>query len=170
MDVIAQWIPAVASLAIATAAVFTDSKRGIIPNRLTFPAMFLGLAVSAGLNGVGGLGLAAQGMAVALGLMLIPFVVGGMGAGDVKLLIALGAWLGPGPVVWTFTYGALLGGVLALLLIVRQQGWAPVYLALSGSWRRLLSGAGDGVRTASFPYAAALWFGVIATNFVGRAA
>ena len=169
MDLIAQWAPIAMSVVVATAAVFTDTKKGIIPNRLTIPAMVLGLIVNAGLSGMAGLGIAAQGMAVALGLMLLPFVLGGMGAGDVKLLIALGAWLGPGLVAWTFIYAALLGGAVALLLIVRQWGWGSIYPALCGSWQHLITGNGEKTHMASFPYAAALWFGVIATNLMGRA-
>lgn len=44
------------------------------------------------------------------------FALGGMGAGDVKLLAALGAWLGPIPVLWIALYSSLAGGVLGLVV------------------------------------------------------
>ena len=76
---------------IATVALFTDTRRGRIPNWLTFPALGLGVALHSFVGGGDGLLFAAEGAALGLGLFLVPFLIGGMGAGDVKLLAALGA-------------------------------------------------------------------------------
>ena len=61
-----------------------------------------------------------------------------MGAGDVKLLAALGAWLGPGAVCWVAIYGSIAGGVMALPVIVARRAvgrtWSNVW-GLIGFWR-----------------------------------
>ena len=67
-------------------------------------------------NGVHGLGMAAAGWIVGILLFLPIFLLRGMGAGDVKLLAALGAWLGPLQVVWLALFASIAGGVMALLV------------------------------------------------------
>jgi prepilin peptidase CpaA len=51
------------------------------------------------------------------------YAVKGMGAGDVKLLAAIGSWLGPAGALWTALYGAIAGGVLALAVAL-MRGYA----------------------------------------------
>jgi len=78
------------------------------------------------------------GLAVGLALFLPFFLLGGMGAGDVKLLAALGAWLGPGQVFWLAIYASLFGGVLAVVVAV-GRGYLTNALqnigSLFGYWR-----------------------------------
>lgn len=59
------------------------------------------------------------------------FALGGMGAGDVKLLAALGAWLGPGPIVWVALFSLVAGGVLGLLVAL---GHGYMTQALTNIW------------------------------------
>ena len=61
---------------------------------------------------------------VGLLLFLPLFALRAMGGGDVKLLAAFGAWLGPVLVFWVAVYGAIAGGVLALLLVLWRAGCA----------------------------------------------
>jgi prepilin peptidase CpaA len=72
-----------------------------------------------------------------------PFALGGLGAGDVKLLAALGAWLGPSDAVWLALYSGVAGGVLALSLALAhgylRQAFANLRLLLT-HWR--VSGVG----------------------------
>ena len=98
-------------LAVAT---WTDLKERVVPNWLTLPAMVLGLGgglVHQGWAGLGGagLGLLAGGL-----IFLLPFFLGAMGGGDVKLLAAVGALGGPFFVLKVALYACLLGGVLAV--------------------------------------------------------
>jgi prepilin peptidase CpaA len=50
--------------------------------------------------------------------MFLPFALRGLGAGDVKLVAALGAWLGPMNALWLAVYATIAGGVLALIVAV----------------------------------------------------
>jgi prepilin peptidase CpaA len=103
-----------AGLACALLAAFTDVRSGRIPNRLTYGALLAGLAVRTYLGGWGGL---LEGLLAALicgGIFLVFFVMGGMGAGDVKLMAAIGCWAGIHQGLITLLATAIAGGVLAV--------------------------------------------------------
>ena len=103
-------------LLVGAAACVTDYRSRRIPNVLTFGASVVAVlffGVTAGLAGLAG---ALEGWAVGCLLFLPWFALGGMGAGDVKLLAALGAWAGPGPAVWMALYASIAGGVFAVLV------------------------------------------------------
>ena len=103
---------AVAAGAGAAAAI--DLRTGRIPNPLTAAVALGGLVLaSQGLTGQTMAG-AALGGALGFVLMLPGHLLGGTGAGDVKLLAALGTLLGPGGVLMAFLYAAIAGGVLAV--------------------------------------------------------
>jgi prepilin peptidase CpaA len=111
---------AVALVAAGTAAVI-DLRTGRIPNALTAGTAAAGLALAAaGMTGLSP-AMALGGAAVGLALMLPGHLLGGTGAGDVKLMAALGMLLGPGLVVLTFLYSAIAGGVLAVAHAWRRQ-------------------------------------------------
>src|SRR6266850_5354840 len=100
--------------ALAGVAAFWDVKQGRVPNTVTFAAAAFGLVASIILRGPGALPISLLGCLAGLALFLPLFALGGMGAGDVKLLAAFGAWLGPVTVLWAGIYAALVGGVMAL--------------------------------------------------------
>lgn len=108
-------------------AMVTDGKWHRIPNWLTFPAMGLGLLMNGFLDGWSGVGHAIGGMVLALLITLPLFALDILKAGDVKLLAAWGAIKGAVQpithsfVLWAFLYGALIGGVMALLLLMRAK-------------------------------------------------
>ena len=58
------------------------------------------------------------GMLTGFGLLIVPWLMHGMGAGDVKLLAAIGVWLGPGLTLYSFGLGALIGGATGIAMIV----------------------------------------------------
>jgi prepilin peptidase CpaA len=87
-----------------------------VPNALTFGAAVLGFLFAGVAEGGHGLGQSLVGWLIGLALFLPLFVVGGLGAGDVKLLAAFGAWLGPGGVLWAALWGSLAGGGMALVV------------------------------------------------------
>jgi prepilin peptidase CpaA len=91
-----------------------DLRTRRIPNALTFSAAVAGLAFHVVQAGAAGAQLAAGGWVVGLLLLLPYFALGGMGGGDVKLVAALGAWLGPAHAFWLAIYAGLAGGLIAV--------------------------------------------------------
>ena len=113
-----QWFGA---FALAGAACWFDVRTRRIPNWLTFPAAALGLVAATVAHGGHGTVSSAAGLLVGLALFFPLFVLKGLGAGDVKLMGALGAWLGTSMIFGVAFYTTLAGGVLALALIVRHR-------------------------------------------------
>ena len=109
-----------AVLGVGVAACITDVRTRRIPNLLTFGAAAAGLIFHVLAGGWQGLALAAGGWAVGLALFLPLFLLRGMGAGDVKLVAALGAWLGPLQVVWLALFASIAGGVIALFVAISK--------------------------------------------------
>ena len=93
---------------VLVTAMCTDLRSSRIPNWLTFPAMGLALLAHAWLAGVPGALFSLAGLGAGLGLFFILYVTGSIGAGDVKLMAAVGAIMGP--------YDALLSGLLAMMV------------------------------------------------------
>lgn len=102
------------TLAVTLVSVYTDCRWRVIKNSITFPAIVLGLLLHTLGNGWPGLSFAAIGLLAGAGLMAIPFLFGQMGAGDVKLMGALGALLGGYEILNVFLYTTIAGGILAL--------------------------------------------------------
>ena len=105
-----------AVLVTGAAACVTDLRSRRIPNVLTFGASVAAVVFAAVTGGVQGAGWSLAGWAIGCAVFMPWFLLGGMGAGDVKLLAALGAWAGPSAVVWMALYGALAGGVFAIVV------------------------------------------------------
>jgi len=113
------FVPLLAVSCVAIAAAVTDLWKFKVYNALTLPALGVGLLVSPFTIG---LPASVFGAAVGFGLLVVFFMLGGVGAGDVKLLTALGAWLGPLATLYVFGLSAMAGGVYALGLMVRRNG------------------------------------------------
>lgn len=101
-------------LVIGTLASIWDLRTGRIPNALTFGAALVAILVHLVGEGPAGAGWAIAGWAVGCGLFLPVFLLGGMGAADVKLLAAIGAWVGPMAAIEVAFFSTLAGGLLAL--------------------------------------------------------
>lgn len=97
-----------------------DSRRGIIPNSLTYPCIVAGFYLAAINGGLAGLGFAVAGMMAAGLVFFVAFLAGSCGGGDVKLMAAVGAILG----LWAgidVTLAALMtGGLLAVFSMLRR--------------------------------------------------
>ena len=118
----------IAALGIAAVACATDLRRARIPNWLTLGAMVAGVAFHGLFAGGAGFGAAALGLVVGLVVFFPFFALGALGGGDVKLMAALGAWLGAAAVINVALFGALAGGVLAVVYLIFNEG----YTATSG--------------------------------------
>jgi len=119
-------------LGVVGVAAAIDIRTHRIPNLLTFGSALAAVVYHGITSGTAGLGLSAGGWAVGIGLFLPMFLLRGMGAGDVKLLGAAGAWLGPVGALYAGLYSVLAGGVLALI-VGMKHGY--VGKALSNLWR-----------------------------------
>ncbi|WP_319542321.1 A24 family peptidase [uncultured Pseudodesulfovibrio sp.] len=95
-------------------AVITDIKKQRIYNWLTFPVILAGFAAHTVFGGFEGLKFAAGGFAFGLIAMAIPYFFGVMGAGDVKLMAGVGAWLGLSSTVTAFLFTCIAGGIYGL--------------------------------------------------------
>jgi|SRR5579862_1469402 len=99
---------------VALAGAMTDIRSARIPNRLTYSALLAGVLFRVAVLGLPGLKSGLVGMLVAGGLFLLLFVLGAMGGGDMKLMAAVGAWVGSAQVITLILAAALAGGVLAI--------------------------------------------------------
>ena len=125
-------------LTVAAVAVVCDIRARRIPNVLTFGAAGAALVFALATDGPSGLGLAAAGWFAGALLFFPFFALGGMGGGDVKLMAALAAWLGPLDAVWLAIFAAMAGGVFGVIVALfhgyLRQALANVWLMLM-HWR-----------------------------------
>ncbi len=122
-------------LGVLSLAVRHDLRSRLIPNRVTLPAALIGLALNTALFGFDGLKLAALGWLAGAAILIVPFVLGWMGAGDVKLAAALGALKGPAFAVETVLYAMVVAGVMAAIFLFRRQQLVPALRALPVLWQ-----------------------------------
>ena len=127
---------------VISVALVTDLQNRKIYNWLTFPAMLAGLVLNFAIGGLAGLQSSLIGLLVGSIVFLVGFFVGAMGAGDVKLMAAVGAWLG-----WPFTVAAVIyvtifGGLIAigaaassgaLKQMLKNVGWFMYGLVVPGA-------------------------------------
>lgn len=106
----------VAALIVAVVAVVCDLRTRRIPNLLTFGAAGVAIVYGVAVGGFVGFESAAGGWLLGAALFFPFFALGGMGAGDVKLLAALGAWVGPNDAVWLAIFAAMAGGVMGIIV------------------------------------------------------
>ncbi len=71
-----------------------------------------------------GLGWSLAGTAVGLGLLLPAYAIGGMGAGDVKLLAGVGAWVWSTVTLYAFCLSAVFGAVIAVAMVLYRRAWS----------------------------------------------
>ena len=155
---------AIVAMGNATAAII-DLKTRRVPNALTAGMAAAGFALAGVAGGWAGLVTALAGCVVGAALMLPGHVLGGTGAGDVKLLAASGVLLGPAMTVRAFLATALAGGVLAVIVAIRRRRLTRTIVATG----QLAAGsmAAEEIERPDagnrFAYAPAIAAGVLAT-------
>src|SRR4029078_12326548 len=113
------------SLTLVVAAV-VDGLKLKVPNWITFPMILSGWIYSAVFSpyaGLEGLMYSLIGTVVGLALLLPAYAIGGMGAGDVKLMAGIGAWAGGTVNMSAFSVSAVIGGGLAVAMVVIGRSW-----------------------------------------------
>jgi len=118
-------------LAASLFAAATDISRLKIYNLLTLPLIATGLIYNSVVDGTAGIGSSLAGLFVAGGILLLPYLLGGMGAGDVKLMAGVGAWLGMPLALYVLAASLMVAGVYAAIVVIRNAGGVrPVLLSL----------------------------------------
>jgi len=106
------------ALICATLGAVSDIRARRIPNWLTYGGLLGGLALRTILEGWRGLGQGAAGILAGGGIFFLFYLVRGMGAGDVKLMAAVGAWIGVRQAVVVMIATAVAGGILGVVYMV----------------------------------------------------
>lgn len=101
----------------------TDIQGRKILNIVTFPAILLGLMYYSFNFGLRGFCFSIIGLIIGFLVLFIPFLLGGMGAGDVKLMAAIGALTGASFTLQSFFYTAIIGGIISAFLILKKRGF-----------------------------------------------
>ena len=99
-------------------AAWIDGRELRVPNWLTYPMALAGLLFNFAVGGWDGLGEGAFGLVVGLACLMPLYMVGGMGAGDVKLMAGVGAWLGWYITFYAFCVTTIVGAVLAIAMVL----------------------------------------------------
>jgi len=121
--VIGHWLAVPILAVVLVAAAVCDLRRGCVYNWLTYPAILMGLALGLAEGAAGGRawdGLADHllGFGFAFGLLFVAYLLGGMGGGDVKLMAAVGAFLGWPAALHAVFYSFLVGAAVGLILMI----------------------------------------------------
>ena len=164
------WWPTLTVLAVAT---FTDLRSRRIPNWLVLPFMLAGVVVSGCTHGWHGLAQSFYGLGLGALLFGILCWLGGMGMGDVKLVAAIGAWIGPGQLLTALVVTGMAGGVMAICWAIAGGYLGDLFSGtgdLIASWRKrgmrphptLIL---DNPVTRKMPYAPAIAAGTLISFF-----
>lgn len=161
-------------------ASWIDYARRRVPNWLNAALAVVGFTAQAVFYGWAGVGWGLLGLLVGFGVLIIPWLMHGMGAGDVKLMAAIGVWLGPWLALLCFAVGAVIGGVVAVVMIVstgRSVHAITNMQTILTKVRRLDTAFGEfggaksfGVTSQLLPYGVPLTVGTIAvvlTYYIG---
>lgn len=117
------WTIWLVSIVLVVAAII-DGWKLKVPNWITFPFVIAGWIYCFAAFGWSGLGWSLIGTLVGLALLLPLYAIGGMGAGDVKLLAGVGAWVGPSVTAYAFCVSVLVGAVIAVAMVLYRRAWS----------------------------------------------
>ena len=123
------WWPTVIVLVLVS---ITDLRSRMIPNWVVLPFLGAGILVSGWVHGWGGIRQSLAGATLALVICGAFFWLGGLGAGDVKLCAAIGAWIGPQQLFIAQVVTGIVGGI-----------WVLVWALYAGFATELFQGTGD---------------------------
>lgn len=149
---------------------FTDLTARRIPNPATLPLILLALIIHSLHAWPSGLFFSLKGLALGFALLLPAYLLGGLGAGDVKLMAAVGAVLGVKQTMSAFLIIALLGGVVALGMMAQQRQMGMRFKRLGAAFSLLVLGRTlDGLRVhdrsslkkEGIPYGAVIAVGTV---------
>lgn len=156
------------------AAVHTDLAARKIPNRLVYAGLGLAIVCQVGLPSGEGVWVALQGMGLGLAMFLPLYFLRAMGAGDVKLMAMVGAFVGPQTIIGATLVTLIVGGVMAVMAALRKREFRKLIENLKvmflGSMTKLASGQlpvpdQPAVSVGKLPYALAITVGTLGYIF-----
>ncbi|MEN6324925.1 MAG: prepilin peptidase [Syntrophomonas sp.] len=161
-------------IVLVLVAVIFDIRERRIPNQVIIIGLILAFLNHLLQGDYTGLILSLKGLALGLGLLLFPYFLGGFGAGDVKLLGMVGALKGCTFVFNTFLWMAVIGGIIAIIILMRRHLLKEtVTRIVRGLFLSRLGAANffDSVNKEElsiyYPYGVAIGLGVVASYFKG---
>lgn len=148
---------------------YTDIRYKRIYNIITFPAAVVAIITNISLHGLSGGSNSIKGLLLGISLLFVPFAMGGIGAGDVKLLGIIGAFKGPEFVWRASLYMAITGGLVSVGIMARSKNLS---LRLKAVFFTLLSLFGitpkvnyletiESTAALTFPYGIAITAGTV---------
>jgi len=164
------WLTALL-LTLLLIAVWTDLQRHRIPNIVSLGGIILGVVAHTWMDGYSGFLTGVSGVAVGMGVFLPFYLSRGMGAGDVKLMGTVGAFLGPKYALLASGLCLGAGGVLAIIILISRGGLRDLAVRYLSTFKCLVTTGklshippepGE-VASVKFPYATAIGIGTLAT-------
>ncbi len=125
------WVSAAFLVPSVLLASWIDLRYHKVPNWLNLFIILSGFTAQAVFHGWMGLWQGLLGMLLGFGLLIIPWLMHAMGAGDVKLMAGIGVWLGPKLTLQAFCVGAILAGAIAVVMIVLGRRLWQAYFNMS---------------------------------------
>lgn len=148
-----EWMMIAALTVVLATAMWTDIRSSCIPNWLTFSAMGFACVAHAWLGGLQGATFSLAGLGAGLGLFIILYLSGSIGAGDVKLMAAVGAIIGPSGALISGVLAILVGGLYALCAMLYQWGITTTGQKLaSAAQGALLIGGKTWIQELALPF------------------
>ncbi len=159
---------------IVLISLYTDLMERKIYNKVLLPGVLLALGLNLWEAGMAGMLASVKGLLIGLGIFLIPFLLGGIGAGDVKLMGFIGAVKGAIFVALTGLGTGVAGGLIALVILLREQRLlealrrigSSLFLFWSVKNRDSLQALDQQEFSKTFPYGVAITCGVLAATLL----
>lgn len=162
-------------LILLVVAGYFDIKSRRIPNQLVLAGLIASFVLQINLNGFDGFKAWGSGLLVGFGLFLPFYLLRAMGAGDVKLMAMVGAFIGPLYVLGAALVTLAAGGVLAIAMAMYSgalmQTMKNVHTMLTAGMYKTLSGGGAQIdapaaSAGSLPYAVAIGLGTLVHQII----
>jgi len=161
--------PEILLLTVLSICLYTDLRYKKIYNIVIFPGIIIALVYHFAMGGIPELWFGIKGFLLGMVLLLIPFALGGMGAGDVKLLGFIGTCCGPSFVWMAFLATALSGGLMAILILIKNKKllsslkavWYTFFSFFGVTPRVNMLGTLEAQNAIAFPYGVAITTGTI---------
>jgi prepilin peptidase CpaA len=121
----------IVTAALVVLAAYFDYRQRRIPNFLTLTAMAVGVTIHGLSGGWVGLSYSLWGLILGIGVFTVLYFLGGLGAGDVKLMGGVGSLLGANLMISVFVFTALVGGIMALYKMIANRSFRQTKSRLS---------------------------------------